>query len=439
MAKVLLKLANSKDLYLQKTSVENLFIDEFLPGAPGEYVKVYLFGLMYAQNNLELEISKMSRILKIREEDLLEAWGYWSKKGLVKINHTNDNTQYDIEYNSLVDNLYGNKQIVTTGSKKAIQEIEEIQGDANEDVVAKVIDREVRDVFNKYEELTGRMLSVEDAKKIRDAIKTYSILPDLMSYSVDYCFSQNRASVNQIIRTAVNWAKEGCSNLADVKELIQSRDKRNSYYSVIFKTMGFMRLPSPPDKELMDRWFDEMEFTIKDVLDACNKTAGMRDPSLKYVNKILENQRLEQGGINAYKLDAKDSSSKAIVSNKVLQEYYAFIRSEEEKKQQQHINEVCSEILEMKELFDLEKQINKEILVPGNTNTEQRQALRDQKKQIEVEKRKLLHDNGYAEDYLDKKYKCKICNDSGLTDTGMICSCREKRAQEALKWNLMKN
>ena len=37
MSKAHLKVQNMQDLYLQRTMVENLFISEFMPGAPGEY------------------------------------------------------------------------------------------------------------------------------------------------------------------------------------------------------------------------------------------------------------------------------------------------------------------------------------------------------------------------------------------------------------------
>ena len=42
------------DLYLHSTELENLFINEFLPAAPGDYVKIYIFCLMYAENGLPL-------------------------------------------------------------------------------------------------------------------------------------------------------------------------------------------------------------------------------------------------------------------------------------------------------------------------------------------------------------------------------------------------
>ena len=38
-----------KDFYLLATEVENIFINEYLPQAPGDYVKVYLYALLYAK------------------------------------------------------------------------------------------------------------------------------------------------------------------------------------------------------------------------------------------------------------------------------------------------------------------------------------------------------------------------------------------------------
>ena len=37
-----------KDNFLLDTSVENLFITEYMAVAPGDFVKVYLFAQMYA-------------------------------------------------------------------------------------------------------------------------------------------------------------------------------------------------------------------------------------------------------------------------------------------------------------------------------------------------------------------------------------------------------
>ena len=45
-----------KDYFLLDTSVENIFINEYMVSAPGELVKVYMFAHMYSC--LETDINK---------------------------------------------------------------------------------------------------------------------------------------------------------------------------------------------------------------------------------------------------------------------------------------------------------------------------------------------------------------------------------------------
>ncbi|MBQ6456952.1 MAG: hypothetical protein IJJ31_07595, partial [Mogibacterium sp.] len=63
MAKTRFITGERRDIFLYSTRVENLFINEFLPGAPGDCVKVFLFGLMYAQYNQEIDSRTMALTL----------------------------------------------------------------------------------------------------------------------------------------------------------------------------------------------------------------------------------------------------------------------------------------------------------------------------------------------------------------------------------------
>lgn len=444
MPRAHLRLQNNKDPYLQKTQVENLFIYEFMPSAPGEYVKVYLFGLMYAQNDMEMDMARVARVFRLEESEVIQAWEYWARRGLVNLSFSEDGQEYEIEYLSQIELMYAKAPTpVETAPTQPTYE------DSEDNPVAKMVNLEIQAIFTKYEEITGRMLSSDDAKRIGRSIKTYGILPDIMSYAVDYCASEDRASVSNILRTAENWVKDGCNNLADVKEYIDKHSKRNSYYNYIFKEMGWKRLPSPADREMMDRWFDELGYTLKDVLIACKLTAGLRDPSLRYVDKVLENKKLEAGGINTRRTmqvpavgnDTDNKEPRARVSRKVLKEFYEYIRAEAEKEQDAHIDEVCRDVVDMRGIFDLENNLNNELLSLGFSveSRSKRQLIKEQRQVLEEDKKELLRENGYSEDYLDRKYRCKACKDTGYTDDGRICSCSVARAEEAYIWNQKRN
>ena len=67
------------------TPVENQFILEYLPGAKGEYVKVYLFGLLCCYHpRKETDLNTISRELGMSEEEILAAFRYWERRGIVR-------------------------------------------------------------------------------------------------------------------------------------------------------------------------------------------------------------------------------------------------------------------------------------------------------------------------------------------------------------------
>ena len=76
--------AKVKDFYLLTTDVENIFINEYLPAAPGDYVKVYLYGLLYAQTGADMDARTFARQLRLPPETIRQAWDYWENMGAIR-------------------------------------------------------------------------------------------------------------------------------------------------------------------------------------------------------------------------------------------------------------------------------------------------------------------------------------------------------------------
>ena len=67
------------------TPVENLFIQSFLPQAPGDYVRVYLYGLMQCYYPVaDMTLEKMAQALGMEPETVRAAYTYWERRGLVE-------------------------------------------------------------------------------------------------------------------------------------------------------------------------------------------------------------------------------------------------------------------------------------------------------------------------------------------------------------------
>ena len=102
----------TRDYFLLDTSVENIFINEYMAGAPGDFVKVYLFALMYAGLGVELTNEDIAKNLSMEHEDVLKAWNHWEKMGAVRKVRRNpeDKFDYDVEFRVLREQLYGEKE-----------------------------------------------------------------------------------------------------------------------------------------------------------------------------------------------------------------------------------------------------------------------------------------------------------------------------------------
>ena len=455
MAKVKLSADKGRDIFLHRTKVENLFISEYLPDAPGDYVKVFLFGLLYAQYDLKPDRRELAKLLGLSEEEIAEAWIYWESRGLVKIMREKDDSGEEVShivFVSKIEELYGKIAEAQPAPLPVAQQddmplyvsIDDM--DFDEVISDKLVDRRLRELYDKYQVTTGRTISRQEISKIEDAIKVYGIEPEIFDFSIDYCADLEKYSVDYIFKVALRWTEEGCRTVEEAKKLLDKHSRRNDCYRQVFRALGFNRLPAPIDREIMDRWFDELNCSLAEVLDACSAAAGIREPNLKYVNKVIENRRLEKGGVNTRlpkdsnqngSGDSAAAGEGSPVSRKVLADYYEYIRSEDEKAREARIEEVLRKVPEMKAVFEAESRVNSKMLSlrPGSDNLDARQRLRAERIVIEEGRKQLLTGNGFPADYLTRKFRCSICRDTGYTDEGMVCSCCRERAAEAYRWH----
>ena len=66
------------------TAIENRFLQDYLPAAKGDYVKVYLWGLYACQNKgPEYSLDEMAQDLFLSVPEIEAALRYWERRSLV--------------------------------------------------------------------------------------------------------------------------------------------------------------------------------------------------------------------------------------------------------------------------------------------------------------------------------------------------------------------
>ncbi len=411
--------------YLGDTGIENIFINEYMVGAPGDYVKVYVFARMHAQLGSELSNAMVAMELGMEEEDVLKAWNYWESRGVVRKHRKapDDRFNYDVEFLSL---------------KEAGMKVSEIPEDRPAGSCF-LEDEEVQGLFMALECQIGRPLSRDEMDHAADWMKEMGADPEVILYAYKQAQEKGIITSRYVGGIIRNWMDAGLKNAEDVENYLNDTSERRYQYRRVFKALGFERKWTEKEKRLMDTWFDAYGFTIDRVLEACDKSSGISNPNLNYINKILSNWN-EQ---NEKEGSSSGNAAGRKISNSQILKYYESVREREETEAKQRKAEVFEKVPEIKGIEDSLAELNLAISkamfgIADNQREQKIHEIREKMDALNVEKAFLLTDNNFTPDYMEIHYLCDICQDTGVTPDGMRCECFKERAEEAIQWQKSK-
>lgn len=113
--------------------------------------------------------------------------------------------------------------------------------------------------------------------------------PDIIIKAFEYSIEKRRVkSIRYIGGIIRSWYDSGLITLDKLEEHLENSDRKYMYYDKVFKALGFnFRQPSKAEKEAMDIWIDEWEFSLDMILKACENSKKTSNPSINYINSIL--------------------------------------------------------------------------------------------------------------------------------------------------------
>jgi len=250
------------------TPVDNLFILEYLPEAKGDYVRVYLYGLMRCYHPEQgMTLDRMSHELNMTEDDICAAYRYWERRGLVRrvcdqppkweyinVQHKNaESDGTDPEYEKFSLSVYDAFDNVRRLHGSEISSIFEWHEDLNLPTEVIIM------LLHHMVEVKGKNFRISDAEKV-----------------------------------ALRMAQEDIRN-TDAAENFFSRDE--SIYSGIrriLKLLGKHYMPSEAQTDLYRKWVHEWHFTSETIEAAAGLTVR-GDPTLPYLDGILKSLMEEYG------------------------------------------------------------------------------------------------------------------------------------------------
>lgn len=291
------------EIDLKTTQIENIFIEDFMPVADGDFVKVYLYAFKHkdSQSDFELTNEILATNLGLHLADVEDAWTYWEAEGLIKKYIKVDGT-YDIEFLSM-----RNYYIENMGPQARIKD-----PSPTDNLVAQMESDQIRFMFNEVDYHMRRTTTPTEKMEILSWITNYNMGPDMISLAFEYCTEKKKKiSVNYVRAVIVSWYDKGLSTIEEIEEEIKKSDEKYVRKNQVLRKLGLQyRAVSEPEIELINSWYDQYNYE-EDLIDqAIKRTANIQKPSINYVNSILTKWR-KMGIKTSADIEEKDIKPKA--------------------------------------------------------------------------------------------------------------------------------
>ena len=225
------------------TILSNTFIDNYMPEANGEFVKVYIY-LLRALSSAPVSFSleQMADRLLCTERDILRALKYWAKQELLTLDFTDNNKLCGIALLSPSGTSSDTAAAEISGTSEPVsaeasakpssarpealtpERVSELK--QNEDIIQ---------LLYVAEQYLGKTLSPTEVQKLLFFYDGLGMSVDLIDYLIEYCVGHNHKSIRYIEKVALAWAEEGITSVEEAK---QSGSRYNKDYFSILKALG---------------------------------------------------------------------------------------------------------------------------------------------------------------------------------------------------------
>ena len=284
------------------TILSNTFIDNYMPEANGEFVKVYIYLLRSLSSApVSFSLEQMADHLLCTERDILRALKYWAKQQLITLDFTDSNKLCGIALLSPAEPKQASSVSASAETASASEQspvsvapvsTEEAPAAKNQELTPERIrelkqNEEIIQVLYIAEQYLGKTLSPTESQKLLFFYDGLGLSADLIEYLLEYCVSHNHKSIRYIEKVAIAWAENGITTVEQAK---QSSSRYNKEYFTILKALGITnRNPVETEITLMDTWLKTYGFSMEIIQEACNRTVLQTgQASFQYTDKILE-------------------------------------------------------------------------------------------------------------------------------------------------------
>lgn len=243
---------SSKLILDNYTVIDNTFLNEFLPQATGDDVKVYLYGLNLCSNpsTEDNSLDTICKVLSLTEEQVQKSFEYWQTVGLVQVVSVNP---YEVRY--LPVRAHSGSVKIRNKEKYA---------DFNEQI---------------QEVISGRMITPTEYNEYYALMEVFHFEPEAVVLIAKYCTSikHNAIGYPYILAVARDFEKQGLKTFTAIENKFIEQEKSSAEIKQILSALGLKREADIEERNLYLKWTNNFGFTqgvIVEVAKSLKKHGG---------------------------------------------------------------------------------------------------------------------------------------------------------------------
>ena len=229
-------------------TIDASFLNDYLPYAPENCVKVYLFGLLKCQNSSSFDntIENFENVLGLSKEDILNIFLYWQDQNLIQVLNTDP---IEVRYLPVKNAL---KKVKVANIKKYSSFTLQAQ-----------------------EIIEGREITPNEFNEYIDFLETTKMQPDALLMIMKYCVNTKGDNIgySYILTVAKNWARDGIRTTEKVEEHLETLNTLTNDNSKIAKALKFQGNLGLEHQQLFSKWKDELGFDLGTIVEVAKEVA----------------------------------------------------------------------------------------------------------------------------------------------------------------------
>ena len=270
-------------------SIPTKIVDKYINTVDYKYINILIYLLRNISNNISIQ--NVENFFKYQDIDYLIVIKFWIKENILPKTILNG-----------FEKSFSDENIIT------IKNFDNLKFEVGESITSNPIEKnfnlnnikqedpsiDIKEIYNHIEQIISRPITYIEKTTITSILNSTNIKPDVLLMVFEYCIKIDKMSIRYVKSICNDWNKKNIHTHELAEEHLKNIQQSKSNYYNISKIFGINnRTLSEWEKNYIDKWFTDFNFSQDIIKEAYNKTIdNIGKISFPYINKILSDWNL---------------------------------------------------------------------------------------------------------------------------------------------------